>query len=68
MAIHKLRERFGELVKSEIEQTVGDPATLRKEPRYLVDALYDPRVKHKCSRAIGAAIKIFCNSIRRLPQ
>lgn len=39
VAIHRLRKRFRELVKAEIAQTVGDPAAVSDELRYLVDVL-----------------------------
>jgi RNA polymerase sigma factor (sigma-70 family) len=39
VAIHRLRKRFRELVKSEIAQTVGDPAQVQEELRYLVEVL-----------------------------
>jgi RNA polymerase sigma-70 factor (ECF subfamily) len=39
VAIHRLRKRFRELVKSEIAQTVDDPARVHDELRYLVDVL-----------------------------
>lgn len=39
VAIHRLRKRFRELVKAEIAQTVGDPAQVQEEMRYLVEVL-----------------------------
>jgi RNA polymerase sigma-70 factor (ECF subfamily) len=39
VAIHRLRQRFRELVKAEIAQTVDDPTHVREELRYLVDVL-----------------------------
>jgi RNA polymerase sigma factor (sigma-70 family) len=39
VAVHRLRKRFRELVKSEITQTVGDPALAQEELRYLVEVL-----------------------------
>ncbi len=39
VAIHRLRRRFRELVKSEIAQTVGDPAMVSEELQSLVAAL-----------------------------
>lgn len=45
VAVHRLRKRFRELVRSEIEQTVGDPAAVQEELRYLVEVLSHPRVR-----------------------
>jgi DNA-directed RNA polymerase specialized sigma24 family protein len=45
VAIHRLRKRFGELVKSEIAQTIGDPTAVHEELRYLVEVLSHPRVR-----------------------
>lgn len=42
VAVHRLRKRFRELVKSEIAQTVGDPAAVKEELRYLVEVLSHP--------------------------
>ncbi|MCX6928426.1 MAG: sigma-70 family RNA polymerase sigma factor [Verrucomicrobia bacterium] len=39
VAIHRLRKRFRELVKIEIGQTVGDPAQVQDELRYLIEVL-----------------------------
>ncbi|MBI5386668.1 MAG: sigma-70 family RNA polymerase sigma factor [Verrucomicrobia bacterium] len=39
VAIHRVRKRFRETVKAEIAQTVGDPAQVQEELRYLVDVL-----------------------------
>ena len=39
VAIHRLRKRFRELVKTEIGQTVGDPAQVQDELRYLIEVL-----------------------------
>jgi DNA-directed RNA polymerase specialized sigma24 family protein len=39
VAIHRLRKRFRELVKSEIARTVTDPSLVANELRYLVDIL-----------------------------
>lgn len=39
VAIHRLRKRFREVVKTEIAQTLEDPAQLREELRYLVEVL-----------------------------
>ena len=39
VAVHRLRKRFREVVKAEIAQTVGDPAQVAEELRYLVEVL-----------------------------
>ena len=39
VAIHRLRQRFRELVKAEIAQTVNDPAEIAGEMRHLIEAL-----------------------------
>ena len=39
VAIHRLRRRFRELVKAEIEQTVNDPGDVAEEMRHLIEAL-----------------------------
>ena len=39
VAIHRLRVRFRELVKSEIIQTIGDPAQVADELNYLIEIL-----------------------------
>jgi RNA polymerase sigma factor (sigma-70 family) len=39
VAIHRLRKRFRDLVKAEIEQTVSDPTQVAEETRYLVEVL-----------------------------
>ena len=39
VAIHRLRKRFRELVKSEITQTVDDTAQVQEELRYLLEVL-----------------------------
>ena len=39
VAIHRLRKRFRELVKTEIGQTVGDAAQVQDELRYLIEVL-----------------------------
>ena len=43
VAVHRLRRRFRELVKAEIAQTVGDPAQVAEELRYLVEVLAQQR-------------------------
>jgi len=42
VAIHRLRKRFRELVKTEIAQTVSDPDQAQEELRYLVEVLAQP--------------------------
>jgi RNA polymerase sigma-70 factor (ECF subfamily) len=42
VAIHRLRQRFRELVKAEIAQTVDDPTQVTEELRYLVEVLVQP--------------------------
>jgi RNA polymerase sigma-70 factor (ECF subfamily) len=42
VAVHRLRQRFRELVKAEIAQTVDDPTQVTEELRYLVDVLAQP--------------------------
>ncbi len=39
VAIHRLRRRFRELVRSEVAQTVGDPGQVNEELKYLVEVL-----------------------------
>jgi RNA polymerase sigma factor (sigma-70 family) len=39
VAVHRLRRRFRELIKSEISQTVSDPAHVEEELHYLLEAL-----------------------------
>jgi RNA polymerase sigma-70 factor (ECF subfamily) len=39
VAIHRLRKRFRELVKTEIAHTVPEPAQVQEELRYLVEVL-----------------------------
>lgn len=39
VAIHRLRKHFRELVKTEIGQTVDDPAQVQDELRYLIEVL-----------------------------
>ncbi len=39
VAIHRLRKRFRELVKTEIAQTVGEPSQVQEELRYLLEVL-----------------------------
>jgi RNA polymerase sigma-70 factor (ECF subfamily) len=36
VAVHRLRQRYGELVKEEIAHTVGSPAEAEEEMRYLI--------------------------------
>jgi RNA polymerase sigma factor (sigma-70 family) len=42
VAVHRLRKRFRELVKAEVSQTVGDPAQVAAELRYMVEVLAQP--------------------------
>ena len=42
VAIHRLRKRFRELVKTEIAQTVDDASQVAEELRYLVEVLAQP--------------------------
>jgi len=39
VAVHRLRRRFGELLREEIAETVGDPSEVDDEIRYLLGAL-----------------------------
>lgn len=39
VAVHRLRQRYGELVRSEIAQTVADPAEAEEELHYLIAVL-----------------------------
>ena len=39
MAVHRLRRRYGELLRSEITQTVGAPEEVEEELRYLLSVL-----------------------------
>ena len=45
VAVHRLRRRFREVVKSEIAQTVGDTAQVAEELRYLVEVLAQPEAR-----------------------
>ena len=36
VAVHRLRKRYGELVREEIAQTVSSPAEVEEEMRYLI--------------------------------
>jgi RNA polymerase sigma-70 factor (ECF subfamily) len=42
VAVHRLRQRYGELLRAEIAQTVADPSEVDEEIRYLVAALGRP--------------------------
>jgi RNA polymerase sigma factor (sigma-70 family) len=42
VAVHRLRQRYGELLRDEIAQTVEDPAEIEEELRYLLTALRPP--------------------------
>lgn len=39
VAVHRLRQRFRELLRTEVAETVADPAEIEDEMRYLVDVL-----------------------------
>jgi len=39
VAMHRLRRRFGELLRREVEHTVADKAALEDEIRYLLSAI-----------------------------
>lgn len=39
VAIHRLRKRFGDIVRAEIAQTLRDPAMADEELRHLIAAL-----------------------------
>ena len=39
VAVHRLRQRFRELVKAEIAQTVTEPGQIQEELRYLIEVL-----------------------------
>jgi hypothetical protein len=39
VAIHRLRQQFGEAVRAEIAETVDTEEEVRSELRYLIDAL-----------------------------
>ena len=39
VAVHRLRKRYGELVRAEIAKTVTDPSDVEVEMRHLVAAL-----------------------------
>ena len=39
VAIHRLRHRFGELLRQEVAETVNDPSTVDSELRYLLSAM-----------------------------
>jgi RNA polymerase sigma-70 factor (ECF subfamily) len=39
VAVHRLRQRYGELLRREIAQTVGGPEEVEEEMRYLLSAL-----------------------------
>lgn len=47
VAIHRLRERFNELLRAEVAQTVSTPAEVNEELRYLVTVIRDTQ------RAVG---------------
>ena len=39
VAVHRLRQRYGELVRAEIAQTVASPAEVEQELQHLLAAL-----------------------------
>jgi hypothetical protein len=39
VAVHRLRQRYGELLRSEIAQTVNGPEEVDEEMRYLMSVL-----------------------------
>jgi RNA polymerase sigma-70 factor (ECF subfamily) len=39
VALHRMRRRFGELLRKEVARTVNDPAEGDEEIRYLFDGL-----------------------------
>ena len=39
VAVHRLRQRYGELLRHEIAQTVGSPEKIDEEMRFLMSAL-----------------------------
>jgi RNA polymerase sigma-70 factor (ECF subfamily) len=39
VAVHRLRRRYGELLRAQIARTVSDPADVEDEVRYLIDVL-----------------------------
>jgi len=41
VAVHRLRQRFGELLRAEVAQTVSTPAEVNEELRYLVSIIRD---------------------------
>ena len=45
VAVHRLRQRYGELLRAEVAQTVPSPAEVNEELRYLVSVIRDGLVK-----------------------
>ena len=41
VAMHRLRKRYGELLRAEVAQTVSTPAEVNEELRYLVSVVRD---------------------------
>jgi len=39
VAVHRLRQRYGELVKEEIAHTVASPTEVQDELRYLIELI-----------------------------
>ena len=41
VAVHRLRQRYGELLRNEVAQTVSTPAEINEELRYLISVIRD---------------------------
>ena len=41
VAVHRLRQRYGELLRTEVAQTVTTPAEVNEEMRYLISVIRD---------------------------
>jgi len=39
VAVHRLRRRYGEMLRKEVEETVADPAQVDDEIRYLLEVI-----------------------------
>jgi RNA polymerase sigma-70 factor (ECF subfamily) len=61
MAVHRLRRRFRELVKTEIAQTVGDPAHVGEELRYLIEVACVGRTGMK--GGLSAQARVVCGRL-----
>jgi len=59
VAVHRLRRRFGELLREEIAETVGDPSEVDDEIRYLLGALRADRAHERTRpcRRCGALVR-----------